>query len=1119
MTLPSRLRTACLHSRPVCSHTIAAVILVGLQCSLVNAQNKRLSERGLKQPSVPAIVAPERLEPVVQPVDQIVPDLCTVLVVEDGILVVHDAALPADALRENPGYIAYWRDHAEQKLYVYGQLLFEPGDVEAALAILERDLDVETAELAEGVYQVKAEPRRRAIAPKDGIGEAELPPEDGAEWVEATYESLFWVMGFDSAWVSNEYPGMGGIAQQELPCASVGPPPAPLPCGQSKDHTRSPDELIHEAVIIACGGGGGGGGGDTCNTYCCWHPCACNPCCANPCSCDPCCGDPCCGDPCCNDRCCQGSPCCESPDPCCNLSDPCCGNSDRCCNDDNPCCESPDPCCNVNDECCGDPDPCCNPDNPCCNDPVCCGDPCCLDPCSCNACAAGCGHDDPCDQLCGDPCLCMNCDDDEPCTNDGCSSGSCWHEPKCEANCCPPDWHCCDGPCCGDGCCLPEPNLEYCCNEALVVCCDSGSPAGGAVAGTAREECCVDRCCQTGWTCCGGTDCCDPQFCCDNGECCAETCEGCTLDNGLPGNGTLDGTNAVITVTPNPPIVCVGDSIIFSISGVIDSGGVKRVNCSAKQHLPGQGVTYEWTLTLPSGYPTPLPPLTGTGDTVNVVAKVAGVYSCSFTAKPTRTDCPPAPKTIGPATGTSYSLEITTPNDDPTTTTGANATNERTYTTAASPVLTVPCVAGSVPDPSKLRWRIDDAGSIRATWVPHVSGDPYTGTGASPTATYTGMPTDNSAFGAKTITLTMDGSSCTDSQVVELFFPKLATNHPGGQAGSPNWFCYWRQAVGNPPNLVHEAGAGLYGHVKAMVFWNYAIALAPKTEITINDLAAGVDPGCFENTIHGAVRTTGIATFWDTIVHEGVHVTQIAAADPLVGTAPGTPWEKGWSWNRINDNHWGIGADGKPGRVGVDDDSDGTVDNLHNTGPGELGHYDVQTIPVGQGKAHQLCVGVGANGVRDTSAAADDVATASGVQSGPNGICQTAAVPDDTQTIPLGNGSPGSLCVSPGGDGQIDTGTVGDDAIVGASITSGSDGVCQSIAGHPNPSDDADLETVLPSTDWPDAWGSPPPPPHCQGHPLEHQPTEAEPDDDTLFSTLDWGDPGKNHRTIGKYDD
>jgi len=48
-------------------------------------------------------------------------------------------------------------------------------------------------------------------------------------------------------------------------------------------------------------------------------------------------------------------------------------------------------------------------------------------------------------------------------------------------------------------------------------------------------------------------------------------------------------------------------------------------------------------LTLPSGYPAPLPPLTGTGATVNVVAKVAGIYSCSFVAKPTRTDCPPDP--------------------------------------------------------------------------------------------------------------------------------------------------------------------------------------------------------------------------------------------------------------------------------------------------------------------------------------------------------------------------------------------------------------------------------------------------------------------------------------------
>jgi hypothetical protein len=28
---------------------------------------------------------------------------------------------------------------------------------------------------------------------------------------------------------------------------------------------------------------------------------------------------------------------------------------------------------------------------------------------------------------------------------------------------------------------------------------------------------------------------------------------------------------------------------------------------------------------------------------------------------------------------------------------------------------------------------------------------------------------------------------------VEVFFPKHATNHPGGKAGDPNWFYYWKE--------------------------------------------------------------------------------------------------------------------------------------------------------------------------------------------------------------------------------------------------------------------------------------------------------------------------------------
>jgi hypothetical protein len=63
--------------------------------------------------------------------------------------------------------------------------------------------------------------------------------------------------------------------------------------------------------------------------------------------------------------------------------------------------------------------------------------------------------------------------------------------------------------------------------------------------------------------------------------------------------------------------------------------------------------------------------------------------------------------------------------------------------------------------------------------------------------------------------------------------------------------------------------------------------------------------------------------------------------DAVVGIVPGTPWRFGWSWNQGGGhNHWRVGPDGKPGVAGVDDDGNGTIDDLVVGGPGELGRGD-----------------------------------------------------------------------------------------------------------------------------------------------------------------------------------
>ncbi len=252
-----------------------------------------------------------------------------------------------------------------------------------------------------------------------------------------------------------------------------------------------------------------------------------------------------------------------------------------------------------------------------------------------------------------------------------------------------------------------------------------------------------------------------------------------------------------------PTVVCLGGTITFTASGVTDSGGVKRVDCSAKQAIPPEPPHYSWLVVKPDGTV-----LTGEGDAATVTANLPGTYQCTFSVAALR-DCPPPPLVIGPASGTAFKAEITTPNGDPTTSTGANATNEITYTYGTAPTASVSCAVAAVPDPSKLRWRIEDAGLIRATWAPHVSGNPYAGTGLASTATYTGMPVNYNDFGPKMITLTVDGlPNCEDTQVVEIFFPRDATNHPGGQIGSPNFYHYWSQTTANFGAHVYAAGNG-----------------------------------------------------------------------------------------------------------------------------------------------------------------------------------------------------------------------------------------------------------------------------------------------------------------------
>ena len=100
----------------------------------------------------------------------------------------------------------------------------------------------------------------------------------------------------------------------------------------------------------------------------------------------------------------------------------------------------------------------------------------------------------------------------------------------------------------------------------------------------------------------------------------------------------------------------MGETITFTASGVVDSGGQKRENC-VEMPIPAVAPTYTWVLSIPPGYPEPLPTLSGTGAGVSVEAKVPGAYSATFVATPAR-DCPPPSITIGPESAEAEGLKV-----------------------------------------------------------------------------------------------------------------------------------------------------------------------------------------------------------------------------------------------------------------------------------------------------------------------------------------------------------------------------------------------------------------------------------------------------------------------------
>jgi hypothetical protein len=273
--------------------------------------------------------------------------------------------------------------------------------------------------------------------------------------------------------------------------------------------------------------------------------------------------------------------------------------------------------------------------------------------------------------------------------------------------------------------------------------------------------------------------------------------------------------------------------------------------------------------------------------------------------------------------------------------------NEFTYSTAASGVLTLKLKAkisgiGNLGQTiqDQFKFEVDTIGNSTMAWDTANPGGKVTVSGDYITAKvkFTGLPQNNSDFGKKKARVMLNGSKTIEKEF-EVFFPRDTKNHPGvGSGTTPNWFYYWGQVMGGSHDLQYGGpGSGsTVAEVLAITAWNYTSG-QDKDRMIIYDGVTG------KFRAYGVGEEfSGIDQFFGTVIHEAKHVDQVSRADTLVPTGTsGSPWQHGWSFNQgLAHNHWTKGSDGKPGVAGVDDDGDGTVDNLIATGSGELGRGD-----------------------------------------------------------------------------------------------------------------------------------------------------------------------------------
>lgn len=201
--------------------------------------------------------------------------------------------------------------------------------------------------------------------------------------------------------------------------------------------------------------------------------------------------------------------------------------------------------------------------------------------------------------------------------------------------------------------------------------------------------------------------------------------------------------------------------------------------------------------------------------------------------------------------------------------------NEFTFSTATTGVLTMKLKAKvtgvgsfSAAEQAKFKFEVDAIGNSTFAWDAANPGGKATVSGdfLTATATYTGLPQNNTDFGLKKARVKYDGNNAGEAKF-EVFFPKGATNHPGtGSGATPNWYHYW-------------AGTAVAGYDLTSGTYSYASGGAGDYALYNGN------PANPQYTIHGPasagheqynsaglnVDRKGIDTLACTLVHEKTH--------------------------------------------------------------------------------------------------------------------------------------------------------------------------------------------------------------------------------------------------------